>query len=89
MRNDMTPIFFAWTRSFWATVAGLGLVLFDAPPEVLRSIGDTLHTVWPAMIGSGAGDFLVKAAPAALWAFALQQRSGAARPYTVDPKALK
>lgn len=84
----LPPIFFAWTRSFWMSVAGIALVVFGAPPDVMRGLAWGLATVLPwseADITRG----LVTAAPAVLWALALHQRSGAARPYTVDPRALK
>ncbi len=84
----MTPIFFAWTRSFWLSVAGIALVIFGAPPDVLQGIAWGLARVLPwstAQITDG----LVTVAPAVLWALALHQRSGAARPYTADPRALK
>lgn len=82
------PIFFAATRSFWLTLSGILLLVFEAPPEVLHGFATALAAVLPwsaAEIGSA----LVRLAPAVLWALALQQRSGAARPYTLDPRAVR
>lgn len=78
------PIFFGWTRSFWATVAGIVLLLFSGPQEVLVSLGHVLETFTP-WTADQVSSFLVKAAPAALWLFAVQQRSGAGRPYSTRP----
>ena len=83
----MKPIFFAWTRSFWLTVIGLAMLIFGAPPEVLYGIGAFIATVTP-WTAEQVGNALTVTAPAILWVIALQQRSGAARPYTRDPKAL-
>lgn len=82
------PIFILWTRSFLATIGGIVLIFFSADPAVLQSIGDAVSYVLP-FVGDNLGETLIKLAPAALWAFAIHQRSGAARPYTLDPTALK
>jgi hypothetical protein len=87
----MTPIFFAITRSFWATVAGIALVVFGAPPEVLAGIGQAwswIASLWGGMVDPVvAGEQVQRIAPLALWVFALQQRAGKARPYTIRPTA--
>lgn len=83
----MKPIFFAWTRSFWLTVFGILVLVFGAPPEVLNGIGAIVATVTP-WTPEQVGNALTVTAPAILWVIALQQRAGAARPYTRDPKAL-
>jgi len=83
----MKPIFFAWTRSFWLSVIGLAMLIFGAPPEVLHGIGAVLSTVTP-WTAEQVGSALTVTAPAILWVIALQQRSGAARPYTRDFRAL-
>lgn len=87
MSSDRQPIFFAWTRSFWFTVAGI-LSMFEAGAPVLRGVA----TVVAPLVGMDAdtlGDGLVAVAPAVLWVAALHQRRGAARPYTINPKACK
>ena len=84
----MKPIFFAWTRSFWASFAGMAILLFGSSPDVLLGLGQVVafaFDVDPVKTGQA----IVRVAPFVLWAFALQQRSGAARPYTLDPRALK
>lgn len=80
------PVFFAATKSFWLTVVGILLVLFEAPSEVLYGLAEPLSLVLP-WTGAQIGDTLNRVAPAILWALAIQQRAGAARPYTIDPKA--
>lgn len=84
----MAPIFFAWTRSFWLSLAGILLLIFGASPEVIHGIGTALAVVLP-WDAATINATMVQLAPAVLWALALQQRSGAARPYTLDPTALK
>lgn len=79
------PIFILWTRSFWLSVLGVGALL-AADPAAIKSIAEIISwvTSWEAeAITSKA----IKAAPAVLFLAALQQRSGAARPYTLNPGA--
>jgi len=83
----MKPIFFAWTRSFWLSAIGLAMLIFGAPPEVLQGIGAVVSTVTP-WNAEQVGNTLTVTAPAILWVIAMQQRSGAARPYTRDFRAL-
>jgi len=83
----MNPIFFAWTRSFWLSVIGIVILIFGAPPEVLDGIGTFVAVITPWQ-PEQVGSVLNSIAPAVLWAAALHQRSGAARPYTLDPSAL-
>lgn len=80
------PIFFAATKSFWLTVVGIMLLIFEAPSEVLYGLAEPLALILP-WTPTQIGDSLTRVAPAILWAFAIQQRAGAARPYTADPKA--
>lgn len=80
------PIFFAATKSFWLTVVGILLMIFEAPGDVLYGIGEPLSLITP-WTATQIGDTLTRVAPAILWALAIQQRAGAARPYTADPKA--
>jgi membrane protein implicated in regulation of membrane protease activity len=86
------PIFFAVTRSFWLTVGGIAMVLEQGEP-VVRAIVTMLATL--AAVAGISWDvvtltsWVMEVAPAILWVAAMQQRAHAARPYTVNPKALK
>ena len=80
------PIFFGITRSFWFTVVGGASLLFGAGNEVLLSIGAFADVLLGASEPT-VGPFLVDVAPMVLWLLALNERKGAARPYTVDPRA--
>lgn len=80
---DKEPIFIFITRSFWLTFAGI-VSLFSAGQEVLSSVAFFVAPLFgtdPVALTA----ILVKAAPIVLWLAALQQRSGAARPYTLRP----
>lgn len=83
----MKPIFFAWTRSFWLTVVSLVFVIFGAPSEVLYGIATIVSPITPWQ-PDVIGEVLNTIAPAITFVLAIQQRSGAARPYTVDPRAI-
>ncbi|AVO36585.1 hypothetical protein [Pukyongiella litopenaei] len=77
------PIFFAWTRSFWAGLIAILSSLSTIDPTALR-------TVVSALAGDEWAHVAVEAAPlvaAACTALVMQQRGGASRPYTVDPRA--
>lgn len=85
----MKPIFFAWTRSFWAGALAIlssldGILPLLIDPQVQGPISQ--------LVGHFTGydvQGLVAAATPLLTFFALQQRSGSARPYTIDPRAIK
>lgn len=81
------PVFFLATRSFWAAMATGALILEQGEPAV-RAIATLVATVFggdaDAMTAWGM-DVL----PLATLMLAIQQRSGAARPYTVNPKAIR
>lgn len=87
----MNPIFFAATKSFWFTVAGLAMVLEQGEP-VIRSIA-TIVVALSYQIGwTLSTDTLTQWAldimPAVLWIAAMQQRTQpGARPYTINPGA--
>ena len=85
MRKE--PIFFAWTRSFWLTASGVILAVFSLDDGNLRAMGDALAII-PG-VGDGLGEILVQIAPLVMFVLAMQQRSGASRPYTLDPTALQ
>lgn len=86
------PIFFAVTRSFWLTVGGIALVLEQGEPVVralatlIVSLGGLAGQVWD--VGTMTA-WCMDVAPAVLWVAAMQQRAHAARPYTVNPRAVK
>ena len=81
------PIFFAWTRSFWLTASAILLGLFSLDDGNLRALGDAMSII-PG-VGDGLGEILVQIAPLVMFVLAMQQRSGASRPYTLDPTALQ
>lgn len=81
------PIFFLWTRSFWLSVLGVGALLaqdtaaIQAFAEIIAMVTD--------LEAEAITERALKLAPAVLFLAALQQRSGAARPYTMNPKATR
>lgn len=81
------PIFILWTRSFWLAVLGVGALL-AADVEAIWAFSEiiSLFTDYDAETIAG---WMIKVAPAVLFIASLQQRSGAARPYTLNPKATK
>lgn len=85
--EDKPPIFFAVTRSFWACMATIALILGQGEP-MIRSIATLV-----AMITNGDADVYtqwgVDIAPLFTLGIVLQQRAGASRPYTTDPRAIK
>lgn len=78
----MEPIFIGWTRSFWATVGTVALIVSDS--AILDPLIDAADSLWP-----GAGGVIATWAPVVTAVWAIYERSGAARPYTLDPRALK
>lgn len=79
----MTPIFFAWTRSFWLAVVGAAVAMGQAPPEVIDALA------WlAALIAPWPQDAIAEALPhvltVAAFAGVIWTRSGAARPYTTE-----
>lgn len=100
---DRAPIFFAWTRSFWlgifpALLTGIDLLIVLAgdastagPVAGVLSAVLTLLAAAPGMSWLAATPDQVMAvmqALAPIYAIIVgQQRSGAARPYTIDPRA--
>lgn len=81
------PIFFLWTRSFWLSVLGVGALLaqdtaaIEAFAEIISMVSDVDAQV--------ITETSMKLSPAVLFIAALQQRSGASRPYTMNPKATR
>jgi len=82
----MKPIFFAWTRSFWLATLVVLTMLFQGPVDILYSVGELLSIFLP-WTGQTIGSKLETFAPIVLVFLAMQQRSGTARPYTLDPTA--
>lgn len=85
------PIFFAWTRSFWLGILPTLLIVLDIAVQIM---GDPIATPpVAALIGWMIGadpvvieGWMLRLAP--LFALLIaQQRSGQARPYTMDPRA--
>lgn len=88
----MKPIFFAWTKSFWLSVAGILLIVAEMPHDAVRAALVLFARIISPVVGYAPADIadaLVDLVPVLLWVAAIQQRSGAARPYTADPTALK
>lgn len=84
---DRNPIFIGVTRSFWSFVATLALMQ-DMGEPIVRGI----CTLAANVIGGDAGaytEWAMTVLPVATLLLAMQQRSGAARPYTLDPRAMR
>lgn len=102
---DREPIFFAWTRSFWMGIFPAVLTALDmlivlagdsatagpvaAVLSILLSVPASLPGLgWLASTPEQVALFMQAMAP--FYAIIVgQQRAGAARPYTIDPRALK
>lgn len=90
------PIFFAWTRSFWLGLLPILAIFADVVAQVLGMLGDA--TLGPpvagliaSLLGYDAAEVeavMLKLTPVFAIVIA-QQRAGASRPYTIDPRALK
>lgn len=80
------PIFFAYTRSFWAFIVTVLLTIHETGEPMVRAIATPLALASGAdpEVWTGYGITLL---PLITMGFALQQRMGAARPYTIDPRA--
>lgn len=81
------PIFIFWTRSFWAAVMTAGLTVSDMGEPAVRA----LVTLWVSILGGDVDQLTatwVDILPVFTLIVALQQRSGAARPYSLDPRQL-
>ncbi len=96
MDND--PIFFAWTRSFWLGIFPALLTAMDiafqifGDPATSAPVAAALAWVtgWFGVTVQPEAIARVMQAMAPLYALIVaQQRSHAARPYTIDPRALK
>ena len=84
----MQPIFFAWTRSFWAFVVTAVLIIGELGEPVVRA----LATLGVSILGGDVEaitDIGMDLLPLASLIVLLHQRSGSARPYTMDPRAIR
>lgn len=90
------PIFIGWTRSFWAGILPILLIAVDVATQLVGMLGDA--TLGPPIAGLIAALFgydaaeveavMLKLAPVFAIVIA-QQRAGASRPYSLDPRATK
>lgn len=84
---ERNPIFIGITRSFWSFMATAALIM-DLGEPVIRA----LATAGALVFGYDVDDVTARTMeilPLVTLAFAMQQRSGASRPYTMDPRAVK
>ncbi|MBC7282589.1 hypothetical protein [Hoeflea sp.] len=84
---DRHPIFIGVTRSFWSAVATLALMTEMGEPVVRAVV-----TLAAGVFGGDANaltEWTMTVLPIVTLILAMQQRSGAARPYTLDPRAVK
>lgn len=86
----MPPIFIAWTRSFWLGIVPLLMVGAD----MLAALSDAGGIGPVAALIAGLTGWDAAQVESALRGVAVvagviiaQQRSGSARPYTLDPRA--
>ena len=95
---DKEPIFFAWTRSFWLGIFPALLTALDiafqifGDPATSAPVAAALAWVVGLVGGTVTPDAIARVMQAMAPLYALivaQQRSHAARPYTIDPRALK
>ena len=95
---DKEPIFFAWTRSFWLGIFPALLTALDiafqifGDPSTAAPVAAALAWVVRLAGGTVTPDAIARVMQAMAPLYALivaQQRSHAARPYTIDPRALK
>jgi hypothetical protein len=88
------PIFFAWTRSFWSAVVTCLLIIDQTGEPMIRAIAVVAAGIFGGDVEAWTKLGLT-VAPLLTLAFAVQQRSGnaaegrGARPYTLDPRAIK
>lgn len=91
----MAPIFIGWTRSFWLGILPALLVALDVAVALINGITADASLAPPVaqfvgwMIGADPvviEGWMLRLAPVLALIIA-HQRSGAARPYTLDPRA--
>lgn len=93
-----SPIFFGVTRSFWAFLAGAALFFQQGEP-VVAGLATLLANLWtwldflagqagarlPELTAPAITRWFMSIGPFVCFLVAMQQRAGAARPYTVKP----
>lgn len=82
----MEPIFIGITRSFWAAVATAALIA-DMGEPVIKAIATLIASVAGGDI-EAMTQWGMDIAPLFTLLIAMHQRSGAARPYSLDPRKL-
>ena len=91
----MRPIFILWTRSFWLGIFPSLLIILDVVVNIAAAMASDTGLVPPvaSLIGWLIGGdplviegWMLRLAPVLALVIA-QQRAGAARPYTADPRA--
>ena len=85
--TEQKPLFFAFTRSFWLTVLGIAALLVGdtgAVEAVATLIAMVFSTEAEPIVG-----WVQKMAPLVLFVAAMQQRMGAALPYSLNPKDIE
>jgi hypothetical protein len=91
----MQPICIFFTKSFWLAIATLALLL-DQGQTVIDAAVYIFICFWswidaiiplPGLTEATLASFIRKAGPVITFLAALQQRSGAARPYSLSLKA--
>jgi hypothetical protein len=88
MIEEPKAVFIGWTRSFWAFALALLFLLSGIDDATARALGELLAGV----VGADPvtwGEWFSRVPPVALMLVGWHQRSGAARPYTLDPRALE
>lgn len=71
-----SPIFILFTRSFWLLIASLGMIVGDQ--EALNALLELMPAEYAELV--------VKYAPILTILALVQQRMGASRPYSLNPK---
>lgn len=78
----MTPVFIGWTRSFWGYVATALLAMSDIGEPAARAVAVPLALAAGGDPDEWAG-YATQMLPLIPLGFAMYQRSGATRPYTM------
>ena len=81
----MPPIFFAWTRSFWFGVLSVLAAVGAMSPDQVRPLVMAFASIWSddPRVAADVAVSLLPMLSAVSTTFALHQRSGNARPYTL------
>ena len=82
--QKQAPLFVLRTRSFWLAAGAMGTFLAQ-DTDMLHALITALGAILP-FDGEAVADWAVSMAPLVLFLAAMQQRSGAARPYSMNPQ---